>query len=1146
MKILYVGTERAEAQAIATAVNSLGERVTVSWTSGLNRVAKWIDENDAPRVLVVDAQPNGSVWRSVLTYAAGLSTALPVVVIVPEEIASDLQPLPLDAHERIARNPSLLRDLPAAITRAIDRARHRQLEQPARAELELKLVQATASLQEVEHRHESAIAAAAEQLARRQSQHEMEMARAAATRDMVNEQFREAGIEVERARVRHGSAVADVERLARRETELSMQLDSATRERSVLERRLADAETALHAGEARAAEERRAVAELFAEREREFERKISQEVDKRRGVEDTLAQALSAGPAAEQRHASAMTAAAIQSRELKAALSAARHEVESKAAHLDARAKEAAERKAELEEQIRQERAVRVALEEQLTDAHAAALREEQQRHDVALAAAVGELAERQAHFDRERAEAETKRSGLTAQLREVEEARDQARSEQQLAAADVTRLTQREAELEGRLKVERETRDALEQEVARAAAALRDEQERHRALLATAASDLAERQANFDRERTEAEAKRCDLTSQLREVEEARDQARREQQSAVADIARLMGRETALEARLKEECETRDVLEQEVARGAVALLDEQERHRTALATAAAELAERQAHFDRERAEAETKCGDLTTQLRETEKARDEARREHESAVGDLTRATEHAAAEREAAAARQTGLEARLSQANEKLDRLQQTFGETRSNALDAERLLNEQIETLRTASLAQATGFDEQRRQHERRLSEAQDINITLTRERLALHESLHTTQDELRLLTAERREINQELQKSRADNHRLFQQAPLPMFRCTKDGVLTQANRMLTMLVGRRSPDELRSADWAAAVFESSSDLSWLIERCLGSKGKESTETAWRRKDGSRLLVRVSACATSSGLIEASVEDLTPIRVLNDRLSQAHRMEAVGRLATEVAVTCGSLLAGVHQNAQQLWVTDESTPASRHRSEMLLDEISRAAGLLRQLAAYGDEESRKPSMVELSTVVRDVAPVLKRVAGDGVEVELPAASAPLNVDAGAERVQRLLVNLAAYGRERMPLGGRLKIELGRTVVDRHFAAKHPNVRLGPHALVTVTESRRATPPDGPLQLHDTETGSNSRSVAVQTRVDLGTLQELVAECGGHLWMTVEPAGDMVVKIRLPLVNSYGEPPRRRFGPGGRVRTLGQWFQH
>jgi signal transduction histidine kinase len=388
-------------------------------------------------------------------------------------------------------------------------------------------------------------------------------------------------------------------------------------------------------------------------------------------------------------------------------------------------------------------------------------------------------------------------------------------------------------------------------------------------------------------------------------------------------------------------------------------------------------------------------------------------------------------------------------------------------------------------------------------------------------------------------------QELENARMENHRLFQQAPMPMFRCTKDGALTHANRSLMTLVGRRSINDLRGSDWPAAIFESPDDLSWLIERCLGSKGKESTETAWRRNDGSRLLVRVSACVSSSNHIEGSVEDLTPIRVLNDRLNQAHRMEAVGRLATEVAVTSGNLITGVHQNIQQLLTTDDAL-AFRQRGDMLLDDLSRAAGLLRQFVAYGDEERRKPAMVELTTVIREVAPVLKRVAGDAVEVELPQASDPLNVDAGSERVQRILVNLAAYGRERMPSGGRLKIELGKTVVDRHFAARHPNVRLGPHALVTVTESRRTAPTNGSRQLLENEAGLRSPAASIQNGVDLGTVQELVAECGGHLWMTVEAGGDMVVKIRLPLVTSYGEAPRRRLVPVGRARTLGHWFQH
>jgi hypothetical protein len=152
-------------------------------------------------------------------------------------------------------------------------------------------------------------------------------------------------------------------------------------------------------------------------------------------------------------------------------------------------------------------------------------------------------------------------------------------------------------------------------------------------------------------------------------------------------------------------------------------------------------------------------------------------------------------------------------------------------------------------------------------------------------------------------------------------------------------------------------------------------------------------------------------------------------------------------------------------------------------------------------------------------------------------------LNVDVGTDRVERLLVNLASYGRARMPFGGQLKIELGTTVVDRRFAAKHPNVRLGPHALITVTETRRSRRADEPPSLHGKAETPSSESPE-KPGIDFGTLQRLVGGCGGHLWMTVQPQGDMVAKIRLPLLPFQEEAaPRRLVARGGRALT--RWFQ-
>ena len=115
------------------------------------------------------------------------------------------------------------------------------------------------------------------------------------------------------------------------------------------------------------------------------------------------------------------------------------------------------------------------------------------------------------------------------------------------------------------------------------------------------------------------------------------------------------------------------------------------------------------------------------------------------------------------------------------------------------------------------------------------------------------------------------------------------------------------------------------------------------------------------------------------------------------------------------------------------------------------------------YGNEQKGVPKLVDLDKVLRDLEPVLKRVAGSDIDSSvLPNVATSLNLDVEAERVERMLVNVAAYGRARMPLGGRLMFQVAPTQVDCTFAEKHPNVRPGAHVLLTVNETRAPVRPD------------------------------------------------------------------------------------
>jgi hypothetical protein len=86
----------------------------------------------------------------------------------------------------------------------------------------------------------------------------------------------------------------------------------------------------------------------------------------------------------------------------------------------------------------------------------------------------------------------------------------------------------------------------------------------------------------------------------------------------------------------------------------------------------------------------------------------------------------------------------------------------------------------------------------------------------------------------------------------------------------------------------------------------------------------------------------------------------------------------------------------------------------------------------------------------------------------------------------------------------------EIASTTVDGQFVPNYPNVRRGPHVVLTVTQDG-AEGSAGGNGAESTVTGAPGG--------DLSTLHGLVRHCGGHLWMDTDSVGETKIKIHLPL---------------------------
>jgi PAS domain S-box-containing protein len=595
-------------------------------------------------------------------------------------------------------------------------------------------------------------------------------------------------------------------------------------------------------------------------------------------------------------------------------------------------------------------------------------------------------------------------------------------------------------------------------------------------------------------------------LQEHLFEVEALLQEASRRSAEQTAENEQLVRREAELSEAVAEETALRGAVEQRLAAAEIAREEASRSHAAELASLTTRLDEREAAF-----------ASLAAEF-------DERRVQHESSLARINRIC--------------TSLQQRLLELEGASEVLNRELGESRMA-----------FENGRTEWLAEMSRAAERYAALEIELEASRHDGMRLRQDADGLRrqlEVMRTRADTLRRHAAQVPLLQVQLDRNRKETRRQFERAPYGLCECTRDGSITRVNHSLARLLGYRTAADLEKVDLASAAFESAADFKWLLARALETGRLESLETTLTTREHGRLSVRLHA-HSQDGAVMVAVEDLTALHEVEQRLREAQRLEAVGRVASEVATTCDTLLREVSQDGRQwLAALGEDAPA-RQQGELLLGDVTRASGLLRQFAVYGHQQISNAGSVNVNRALRDMAPVLKRVLGDDIALLLPRTMGRFYVDVDGERVERILVNVANYARERMPHGGRVKIRLATVALDRQFVASHPKVRPGAHVLITIEEIRGPVWPPLPVHLPIGRSAHHEATPVPAHRpgIDLGPLVALIGEVGGHLWMSAEPAGNMTLQLHLPR-RAEEESLQPVAAVSGRARQLTRWFRH
>ena len=155
---------------------------------------------------------------------------------------------------------------------------------------------------------------------------------------------------------------------------------------------------------------------------------------------------------------------------------------------------------------------------------------------------------------------------------------------------------------------------------------------------------------------------------------------------------------------------------------------------------------------------------------------------------------------------------------------------------------------------------------------------------------------------------------------------------------------------------------------------------------------------------------------------------LRLSNEQLQQAQKMEAVGQLAGGVAHDFNNILTAVLGNLSLILADPEVPLGVRHRAEEIQLASERAANLTRQLLAFGRRQILTPRIEYLCVVLLEMVKLLRLSAGERITIELDLAPEPSPVLIERGQMEQVILNLVINARDAMPAGGRIVIKTRR----------------------------------------------------------------------------------------------------------------------
>ena len=399
------------------------------------------------------------------------------------------------------------------------------------------------------------------------------------------------------------------------------------------------------------------------------------------------------------------------------------------------------------------------------------------------------------------------------------------------------------------------------------------------------------------------------------------------------------------------------------------------------------------------------------------------------------------------------------------------------------------------------------------------------------------------------SDRRQAEEALRRAEENNRVLLQYAGDGIYRSTPAGRFVSANPALVAMLGYASEAEVLALDLETDVYADPSERARVLARFETTDSVRGLEVTWKRKDRTRIVVRLSGSAIRSpnGAIESFetvAQDVTERRALEEQVRQSQKIEALGQLTGGIAHDFNNLLTIILANAELI---RKALGPERAAEQADLADLTSAAlrgrVMVKELLDFARPSNLDLQTVPLGRVVTGLTGMLRRIVPADIELVVTDGDGVPEVRADVHALEQIIFNLVTNARDAMPRGGTLRISTGRATLseERREAAGAPAARAWTSLLVedTGVGMSEAT------RQRMFEPFFTTKPSGKGTGLGMATVYGLVKQHGGAIDVDSAPGRGTRITVFLPATQEpvqtkKARPGRDAAAPGGQETIL------